>query len=98
MSPRPRAYEDDDEVVTIGAGSVDVSASGVEALGELLLDLTLGMLKVRVLLEEADEDVWKVLGPRLARVHDEISRLPSAPRPRRRIGYGPASKVKSKRR
>lgn len=98
MGPRPKAYEDDDEPVTIGNGSVDAGNSGVEALGELILDLTLGMVKVRVLLEEADEDAWKVLKPRLDRFRDEIQRLPSAPRARRRIGFGPAAKVKPKRR
>lgn len=92
-------WDDEDEVITVGLGSADTSSEGAPELSEMLLDLSLAMTRLRILLAEADESVWRTCGSRLALLRDEIAKMPAAPKPRRRIGFGPgpAKRVKKRR-
>lgn len=77
-------------------GSASLSG-GPDALSELLLELTAGALRAAILLAEADNDDWQVVGGRLAAFRGIVEQFPTSPRARRRLGFRVEPKPKPKR-
>lgn len=84
-SPVRSEYEDDDIVEIIASPSV--SPGGDSALAGVLLQMTGELAQLNVLLNEADEDDWRALRPRLTAFFKAVSALPNAPKAKRRIGF-----------
>jgi hypothetical protein len=97
-----RAVDDDDfEDAPVEAliGSV-TPAGDTSDLGNVLLEMTGAAAKVAVLISELDEDEYRGIASRLAVFLSMVSRIPTTPRKKRRIGFvkpTPRTKRKSKK-
>lgn len=58
-----------------------------QAMAELLLELTINVVRLRLLMEEADEGEYKAAFKRLRAFREEISRLPEGPEPSNPMGF-----------
>lgn len=58
-----------------------------QAMAELLLELTINVVRLRLLMEEADEGEYKAAFKRLRAFREEISRLPEGPEPSTPMGF-----------
>jgi len=94
----PRAWDDGEDPTTFGGGSTATEDGQTAELADLLLTTTLDVIRLRVLLEESDEVLWRAVGSRLEMFHEEIRRIPVEPTPRKRIGFRPPAKNVKKRR
>jgi hypothetical protein len=87
---RASRSEDDDEdadvPVETDTGGASPTGHGSD-LGELLLDLTVAIVKATILLAEADRDAWDELAPRLGFFRSALENFPSTPPPARRVGF-----------
>ncbi len=63
----------------------DQTPSG--ALAEVLHDLSVGLFKARLLLEEADPAEWRSVAGRLSTLRGLLAGFPTSPRPRRALGF-----------
>jgi hypothetical protein len=92
-APRPGDDEEDDwdEVVefTASDGHFDVAAGGLEVMGDGLLQLYAEIVKLAVVLREAEPEEFRVLVPRLRLLKDAVAALPLEPRPRHMVGFRP---------
>lgn len=88
-------YEDEDAPVEALPGAV-AGSGGPEELAAGLLEMAAQGLKIAVLLAEADEDDWRAISGRLDTFLGIVGQFPTKPKPRRRVGFQPPSKSKSK--
>ena len=89
MRANPSAdHEDADLPVETESGGASPTGQGSD-LGELLLDLTVAMVKATILLAEADRAAWDDLAPRLGFFRNALENFPRTPPPARRIGFVP---------
>jgi len=58
-----------------------------QAMADLLLELTINVVRLRLLMEEADEGEYKAAFKRLRAFREEISRLPEGPAPSTPMGF-----------
>lgn len=58
-----------------------------QAMADLLLELTINVVRLRLLMEEADEGEYKAAFKRLRAFREEISRLPEGPAPSAPMGF-----------
>ena len=88
--------EPDDPPTEMLASPLASSSSGADVVAEALLALTGEVVKLSVLLLEADEDEMRLVGPRLKLFQTVVASLNTTPRPRRRMGFG-VPKVKRRK-
>jgi hypothetical protein len=79
--------DEDDEDVPVETESGAANGAQGSDLGELLLDLTVALIKASILLSEADRSAWDDLAPRLRSLHAAIGAVPTDPPPARRVGF-----------
>src|SRR5690606_32426258 len=58
-----------------------------QAMADLLLELTTNVVRLRLLMEEADEGEYKAAFKRLRAFREETSRLPAGPAPSTPMGF-----------
>ena len=87
-------FEDDEDPSWEMAGSPDSSES---AMSDLLLELTINVVRLRMLMEDAEEGEFKAVFKRLSSFHAEVTKLPKEPTPREPLGFKAPSKKKSGR-
>lgn len=85
-------YEDDEEFwedeAPLDTTNAFASApDGPTMLADLLLELSSAMMKLRVLLTEAEEAEFMAVVPRYAALLEEVDKLPTEPTRRRKIGF-----------
>ncbi len=80
---------DEEEAEDIVQAIPDGASGDASDLGDHILRMfgDLAMLQVR--LEEMDEDDFKIVRVRLALLRGALTNLPTAPRPRRVVGFRP---------
>jgi hypothetical protein len=83
------AYEEDDDIEDPPTEALPGSASpgGESELAQGLLLLCGEILKMGVLLTEADEEAWKSIHHRYTAFRSLVAGLPSGPTPRRKVGF-----------
>jgi hypothetical protein len=81
-------FEEEDAAFELGMGSAS-PAGGADVVGDALLELYAAVMKLAVLVAEADEDEFRVIAPRLALLKAAVGCLPTAPAPRKRMGFQP---------
>ena len=86
-------FDEDEEV------SLDYAAATSDeesALSDLLLELTINIVRLRMLMEEAEEGEFKAVFRRLASFHAEVARLPKSPALKEPMGFKAPKKKRSK--
>lgn len=79
-------WEDDDEPENQATTAHAFSAGHQEA-GALLLELVPALIRLHILLSEAEEDEFRVLQPRLRAFLECADNLPRVATPQRRLGF-----------
>ncbi len=87
----------DDDSVGAEPLTAHVAGSGDGALGDLLLELITAVVRLNVLLGEADESEFRAARGRLGTLRKAMDELPTEPRARRRVGFKTPQKRKRKR-
>lgn len=90
--------EDDIEDAPVDAlpsGAPSGISDNVEVLAEHILELTCSLVKLNILLTEADEREWSAVKARLAALRRATELIPKAPTQRRTMGFkGKQTRVK----
>lgn len=82
-----RSDDDLDEYPPLEALPGSVTQAGESELANGLLLLCGEILKMGVLLAEADEEAWKAVRHRYAAFKALVAGLPEGPTPRRKVGF-----------
>lgn len=78
-------WEEEDEAVDF-----DLAAPAEDSendVAELLLELTINVVRLRMLMDEAEEGEYKAAFKRLQTFYDELERLPNSPTFKRPMGF-----------
>lgn len=82
-----KAAEDEDDDRPVEPLHGGASATMTTDLADLLLDLVTSTTRVGVLLAEADEETYRLVGGRLEAFLGVVENLPTDPAPRRKLGF-----------
>jgi hypothetical protein len=95
---REKAYEEEYEDPPPDPlfGNAQGSA-GITPLADLLLDMASAVIKLNILLQEAEDDEFKAVTGRLGVFRGLVDNLPTSPRARRAVGFRVAKKITVKK-
>lgn len=81
--------DEDDDDATVATDVGGASGGGQSELGEAVLDVTLGLVRLSVLLHEADARAWRDCATRMRALRAAAeSVLEHEPPSERRVGFG----------